>query len=304
MNDPRPPLSDDELSAHLDGEGAPDLADRIAAEPRAAARLEELRAAATAVSGARVDDLAPSVVDDLVRRALDAGPDVDGGASAAGTDADAVVTPLARPARSAPSLLVAAVVLVLVAAGLGLVYSGTRGGDATDTAASGGSATAERQADEAAPEVAEDADTSGAGSDGAAGGASPTTTTSTGAAAYAGIELPDLGTFDTPEALRSSLGPGFPASVPTARASTDAGPIEQIAVDRCAGLLREVLPVTADDPTHVGVARVAGETVLVYELVSEPDRTASTTTEAGAPATTLTTAVRPQACDPLFVFQR
>ncbi|MEZ5177416.1 MAG: hypothetical protein R2746_03800 [Acidimicrobiales bacterium] len=119
-----------------------------------------------------------------------------------------------------------------------------------------------------------------------------------------GVDLPDLGAFDTPEALRSSLADGFPADAPTGRAATSEGPIEQVGVDRCAGLLREVLPVTDQAPTQVGFARVGSETVLVYEFTAAPDRAASTTTTPGAAPTVLTTAVRPQACDPLFVFQR
>ena len=97
---------------------------------------------------------------------------------------------------------------------------------------------------------------------------------------------------------------GFPADAPTGRAATSEGPIEQVGVDRCAGLLREVLPVTDQAPTQVGFARVGSETVLVYEFTAAPDRAASTTTTPGAAPTVLTTAVRPQACDPLFVFQR
>lgn len=304
MNDPRPPLTDDELSAHLDGEAAPDVAERLAADPEAAARLEQLRGAAATLGAAPVTPLAADVVDDLVGRAV----------AAADRDAapDAVVAPLRPSRRSFPSVLVAAVVLVLVAAGLGLVWSGTHGGDPTDTASKG--ATAERQADQAAPEASGGGSvstTAAAGSGGDSGGSTasgaastpPTTAAADVDTSAAGVELPDLGAFETPEALRSSLATAFPATAPTGRGATDAGPLGQTAIDRCAGLLVEVLPVTGD-PTHVGFAQVAGQTVLVYEFTAEVDAAASTTTVPGAAPTTLTTAVRPQACDPLFVFQR
>lgn len=296
MNDPSLPLTDDELSAHLDGEGGPDLAARIADDPVATARLEALRAAAGAVRGATVPPLRADVVDDLLAGALAASGSAADGPS---DPAEHVVAPLAGRRRTGQPWLVAAVVLVLMAVGLGLVWSGTRGGGTDDTASSAG--IAERQLDESTTESAADGDSSAAeGGDAAGGSASPTT-----AAAEPGLgsdgeaaALPDLGPFETPEALRTSLADAFPDAAPT----TDAT-ITTSSVDRCAGLLREVLPVEGD-PTHVGVARVGTETVLVYEFTATADPGSTSTTVAGAPATTLTTAVRPAACDPLFVFQR
>lgn len=298
MNDPRPPLTDDELSSHLDGEGAPDLDARLAADPAATARLDQLRGAADAVHHAAVEPLPADVVDDLVARALEAAVATGGAPSEPG---DHVVAPLRGRGRTGPPWLVAAVVLVLMAVGLGLVWSGTRGGSTEDTATG---ASAGRSADEATRDAAAEGAGSTAGADGDASGgqeSSPPTTTSAEAglgSADDGVTLPDLGAFETSEELRSSLADAFPASVPAGPAS-----IAETAVDRCAGLLREVLPVEGD-PTHVGFAQVGGETVLVYEFIATPDEGSTTTTVAGAPATTLTTAVRPAACDPLFVFQR
>lgn len=306
MNDPLTPLTDDDLSAHLDGEGGPDVAARLAADPGARSRLEQLRTAAAAVREAPVPPLEPSLVDQLVTRALEA-PASEGDHPPA--PGDAVVAPLGTRRRADPQWLVAAVVLVLVAAGLALVWSGTRGGGADDTATS--AATAERQVDEAAPESAVDGAGSAAGGDTAAdadsGGSasSPTTLGPEAGLGYAGdgVALPDLGTFETSELLRSSLAAAFPADAATATATSSGQPITEVTVERCAGLLQEVLPVDGD-PTHTGVARIGQETVLVYEFTASADPDASTTTVAGAPATTLTTAVRPAACDPLFVFQR
>ena len=134
---------------------------------------------------------------------------------------------------------------------------------------------------------------------------SPPTTMATESlgSAEGGVALPDLGTFATAEELRTSLATAFPAGAATTTASSSDGPLTDTSVTRCAGLLREVLPVE-DDPTNVGFAQVGGETVLVYEFTATPDPGSTSTTAAGAPATTLTTAVRPAACDPLFVFQR
>jgi hypothetical protein len=303
MNDPSLPLTDDDLSAHLDGEGGPDLAARIADDPVATARLEELRAAAHAVRGATVPPLGADAVDDLLAGALAASDSAPDGRS---DPAEHVVTPLAGRRRTGPPWLVAAVVLVLMAVGLGLVWSGTRGSSTDDTASSAG--VAERQVDEDTTESAADGDSGGATEGGEAtsgGGAAHGSDSPTTAAAEPGLDsadeaadLPDLGPFETPEALRTSLADAFPAAAPTSDAT-----ITTSSVDRCAGLLREVLPVEGD-PTHVGVAQVGTETVLVYEFTATADPGSTSTTVAGAPATTLTTAVRPAACDPLFVFQR
>jgi anti-sigma factor RsiW len=299
MNDSPRPLTDEDLSAHLDGQGPADLAARLAADPAATARLHELRAAAGAVRDASVAPLDPDPVDDLVGRAL-AAPEPAAGRP---TDQeDQLVVPLAHRRRTGPPWLVAAVVVTLMAVGLGLVWSGTRGGGAEDTAT--GSSDLGLEVDEAAPESSGDG--AAADRDAPGDGASnpPSTTASDGlATAEEAVALPDLGAFETSEDLRASLATAFPASAATTTAASEAGPITDASVDRCAGLLREVLPVE-DDPTHVGFARVGSETVLVYEFEASPDPGSTTTTLAGAPPTTLTTAVRPAACDPLFVFQR
>lgn len=309
MNDPLPPLTDDDLSAHLDGEAGTDVVARLATDPAARTRLDELRAAAQAVTDASVTPLEPELADDLIARALDA----PAAAEDVATPGDeAVVTPFTGRRGASSQWLVAAVVLVLVAAGLALVWSGTRdtGGDdlASETAAS------EREADATAPEAGGDGaansaagsagDASSADTDAGAGSNAPTTATE-GALAYAdeGVTLPDLGSFDTSEALRTSLATAFPADVAAGPAVGPSGPITDAAVERCAALLIEVLPVEGD-PLNTGMARVSGETVLVYEFGAAPEAGSTTTTVAGAPATSLTTAVRPAACDPLFVFQR
>lgn len=307
MNDFSAPLTDDDLSAHLDGEGGPHVADRLASDPNARARLVELRSAADALRSASVVPLAPDLVDGLVDRALVASGSAQ---DPAGGPDDSTVVPLAERARRAQQWLVAAVVLVLVGAGLALVWSGTRDHGIDQTASSTGAA--EREADPSAPERAQDAGgaTAGAGDDTGGDtddtGSNPTTPSSDASlgSGERALPLPDLGTFATSDELRSSLAAAFPADTTSTSASSGGAPITEVSVERCAGLLREVLPVTGD-PSHTGVARVGDETVLVYEFTASPDHGSTTTAPTpGQPATTLTAAVRPAACDPLFVFQR
>lgn len=296
MNDAPSPLTDDDLSAHLDGEGGPDVADRLAADPAAADRLSELRAAADAVRAVPVVPLEAHVVDALVTRALAAPPSAADGPGAAG---DPAGRPLAGRRRANPQWLVAAVVLVLVSAGLALVWSGTHGGAADDTASSAG--LTERQADGPASDATESA---GSATAGTGGGDAATDGDGTAGSTGQAANLPDLGSFETSDALRSSLATAFPADAAAGTATSDGAPVTEAAVDRCVGLLREVLPVEGD-PTHTGFARVGAETVLVYEFTATPDHGSTTTsTIAGQALTTLTTAVRTDACDPLFVFQR
>ena len=107
-----------------------------------------------------------------------------------------------------------------------------------------------------------------------------------------------LGSFPTAAALRTSLAQAFPAEPAAAKPS-----VTTAALNRCAGLLQQVLPV-AGGPTHVGVATVAGETVAVYEFAGAPDATSTQSSTTLPRATTLTVAVHPAACDRVFAFQR
>jgi hypothetical protein len=86
-----PPLTDDDLSAVLDGEAPAHVVARAEADPAARARLAELRAAADFVA-APVAALPDDVVDRLVSRALDAADQAFD--DRPGTAAAAIATPL------------------------------------------------------------------------------------------------------------------------------------------------------------------------------------------------------------------
>ncbi|MCU1497609.1 MAG: hypothetical protein JWM47_1562 [Acidimicrobiales bacterium] len=305
MTDPRQPLTDEDLSALLDGASADGVAERVEADPRARARLDALRAAREAVAGATVAGLDRSAVDQLIGRALavadepTAGPD-------AGTGG--VVAPL-RPSRrhpgGVPPLLVAAAVVLLVGVGLVLVWSG-RGG------------TPDRDAASRATEITATADGADSGAKSSTAGAgdakgapatptqqelspySPPTTAATDATAgsngYA-AGLVELGRFETPEDLRGALKAGFP----TAARSTDLwaergdADLTEASVDRCDALVRALFEIEGQARQR-GVATVDGATALVYTyaytLDEEPD------------VTTLTAAADTKSCNVLVSFVR
>lgn len=288
MTDPRPPLSDDDLSALLDGEAAPDVAARVRDDPAAAARLEALRAAATAIHDLPVTPLPAATVDDLVGRALAA---ADGAATgpAPDDDPDAVVAPLRpRGGASVPRWLVAAAVVLLVAVGLSLVWSGRD--DRTETASTPPSA------QDQASEEALDEDGAGDGDGATSGGVQSEevpAATPDQAIPGRGTEVTDLGEFATLDDLRTSLARAFP----TDRAAVDgAAAPSAAAVLRCQQLMTEVF-VLEGEPTHIGQATVDGDPYLVYEFdaVSATD---------GTTPTTFLTVNDPTSCDAERSFER
>jgi len=303
MNDPTP-LTDDDLSAYLDGEVTDDLAARIEADDQAQDRLAQLRVAAVSLGARPVTPLAPSVVDDLIANALaaaDAVPPANQGDEAEAEEA-ADVHPLAPPrttGRGTPRWLVAAVIVVLMGIGLGFVWSGTH----SDTSKPSDLATSAETAKPSESKSAADSDAT-AGGDASASAAVPPHG-GTGTAGSASIPsvtdqttVIDLGTFANAAALRTALATAFPTQ------PVGSKPLVTVAaLDRCAGLLQQVLPV-AGAPTHVGVATVAGKTVAVYEFVGTTDATTSKSTTTVPAATTLTVAVHPSACDQVIAFQR
>lgn len=312
MTDHPAPITDEDLSAHLDGQAAPDMAQRIAADPEAQNRLEALRDAARTVADAPVPALDGATVDRLVGRALLVFDEAHG-------PTDPVLTPIASTQRSSsvdasdaphavrpyapqelvppaarrrlpPTWLVAAAVVLVVALGIGLVVTGrdrdrsdqgvnTALTESTDRDQGAASKSGEASADASAPQPSEH---------GGASGAAPSTTI--GPAFAAGAV--DLGRFDTAQALRTALATRFPDAPATA--SSGGAPVTA-AVQRCGTQVLVALNLKSN-PTHIGYATVGGRQVLVYEF--------ATTSYTDETPTTLIAAVGTQACDPVVTFQR
>ncbi len=284
MTDQPLPLTDDDLSAALDGEADAATVARIAEDPAARARQAELAAAAALLRTSRVPDLDAASVDELVATALD--------------------TPVAPPAsarRGPAPWMVAAVVAVLLAVGLGLIWSGRNGSEKLDTA--GG---------RVASDASSSAETSNKSADTAAlsggSGDAPTTTvipghgpaTTTGPSAPLGSGSTDvvaLGSFATGDELRTALATSFPETAAVSSDAPETAPATPTteAVDRCAAQVQVTLSLKGD-PLHQGYATVGAKQVLVYEF-------ASTSYANGSP-TTLVAAVGAEACDQVVVFER
>jgi negative regulator of sigma E activity len=284
MTDARiPPLSDDDLSAIIDGEADDDDVARFTGDAVAKDRVRELQAASDLLRTTTVESLPAASVDDLVAAALgaldaDPAPDED-----SVTDHDAATpvepVPLAsrRRGRSTSSWLVAAAVVILAGIGLTLVWGGTRGTTHDDQAADTASATSS---------------TAAAGRsnvDAAVGGAEPgASVEEKPKATVTATSLPDLGTYDSVADLRTGLKGGFPANaeaypVATAPTATD--------IERCAGQTYEIFEPEgiSDQPVREGAATVGGKPYLVF--VFDLDKPVGT-------ATQLYTAVEVVTCDP------
>lgn len=305
MTEPLPPLTDEDLSAVLDGEAGPEVVARVQADPAARARVDAFRAAGDALRQAPVDPLDAATVDHLIAGALasaDGAGTADGAATAdhdRGTDA--VVTPLAprRNNRGAPRWLVAAAIIALVAVGLGLVWSGVSN--------DGDSNLAQQTADQSG-DSSEESD-SGAGGGGDSGGAAiepeapdtegtggegpqaVPTTTGESASEDTIPDVVDLGGFASFDALRTALRTTFPAS---ATARENDGPSQE-QIDRCDTQMRQVFEI-ADGPVNTGIATVADQEVIVFEY----DRPSF----ADGRPTTFVTAVTPDACTAELSFER
>lgn len=270
MSDPDPTPDDLVVSAVLDGEASPAEAERVASDPRLAARLDQLRAVAAAVGGpvplvdpaVREAHLAAALAE---ARRLAAGPPTDGSRGEPVPPPPPPPPPVdlaaararRRPGTSRVLLSVAAALLVVVAAGAVLVRLGDLGG-------SGGGDEVATDADEARST----ADSPGAAEGGADDGASseaftpeagdatdensatPTTTADAPASAAGSIDpdLVSLGTFARAEGLTAAV---------RGRLVLDPTP-EPAGED----------PVCQDDfpvaTTLLGRATVAGEEGLVY----------------------------------------
>jgi 2-oxoglutarate dehydrogenase E2 component (dihydrolipoamide succinyltransferase) len=290
MNDDHPtPGSDEELSAALDGELDAERAAALAADPATAARLEQLAAVAAAVA-APVPPLPAATVDDLIAGAL-----------------EAPVAP-AAPAggRRGPSpLLVAAAITLLVAIGLGLVWSGRDDGATADLATSeqpadeaseasagadAGDGTAERSTGDGATEEGFSAESGELDSTGA-----PEATSTAPATGDDAAELVDLGAFPDGDALRAALAAAFPTAVTAPGAGDGTEAPTALQVDRCGEQLQVTLELGAG-PQRTGFATVGDAQVLVYEFAAPSFVDAS--------PTTLVAAVGVEACEQVVFFER
>jgi hypothetical protein len=272
---PSPSFSDDDLSADLDGELDAETHARIAGDPVARARQAELAAAAAFVA-TPVSPLDADVADRLVTTAA--------------------ATPRRR-GRGPTPWLVAAAVILLVAVGMTLVWSGRDTG--SDEASSQRTA-----ADAAEPETELDA-TEGTEAppttlspDAAAGaldGATPERgTSSESVTSGAPSTAPFLGSFDDADELRTAFATTLaPADEAEPPADVEV-PFDE-AFTRCAEQLAFTLDLDGD-PLASGYAVVDGMLVLVYEWDHE-------SFEDGRP-TTLVTAVGRDACDEVALFER
>lgn len=278
MNDRPTPLTDEDLSAAIDGEASDDVLARLAADPAAQVRRDQLLAARDLLAGSTTPTLAAAQVDALVGHAID------------GTSA--VPAPV-RGRRGPAPWLVAAALALLVALGLTLVWVGRGASDEVATSAdsaesSGGGASDEDAFDaiggHAAPEVAD-----GAGSD-----VAPTTESAAGL--QVDPSLVDLGTFEQPEDLRSALATSFPPFEGLDDGATERAVPRAAAVDRCAEQLQVALDLDEDQLGQAGFATVDGREVLVYEWSTESFQDGT--------ETTLVTAVGADACDEVVLFER
>ena len=301
--------TDDELSLALDGKADAALQARIDASPEAQARLEQLRAAATLVSGTPIPPLDAEVVDGLIATAVD--------------------TPIAPnqrvAARRGPTpWLVAAAVILLMAVGLSLVWAG-RGSEGDQANATfqtvGDSISAESSSE--APEEADAQFTeteAGAQASTGAGKASEAPPGSHGAGttlvpSTTSGDLPRiyLGSYPDGDALRSATASSLAetwrssgsiaaydrsttAEGPNGTSARGAGDVPSLAaVDRCAEQLRVTLSLKAG-PIQTGYALVDGASVLVLEFA------AVSSVDGGE--TTLVAAVGTDACDEVVIFER
>ena len=308
MSTDHPPFDDLDLSNLLDEEVPDHIAARLEADPAAQARLDQLRAVRDLVAGTEVPPLSGDQVDDLIAAALAAGDHTGPAAVDDRALADVVPVPRSRRTGGVPPWVVAAVVVVLVGLGLSLVWMGRDGGDAGDNMAfeeigasiavedsaadgdgAGGAdnrlyesdAAASAGAAELAPE-ATDAE------DGAA------TTTAPSGAPDGAPTLVNLGEFPDADALREHLREGFPEV-------GENGPLPETGVDddltaafRCLGKVDGLFEPTGE-PTDVGLAIVAGDPAVVYDLPYRTDEGRDTT---------IVIAVDEVSCIPVLSFQR
>lgn len=211
-----PPTPDDLLvSAVLDGIASPDEVQRVASDPRLAARLAEFRAVMAAVGGP------VPLVDTAVREAHLARALAEGVATTAAPPPPPPPPPLvdlaaARSRRDRPRsttiVSVAAAIILVVAAGAFLVRLGGSVESGDDSASSAGETRESTADDSDGADGAADAEEGSGGSeafspDNAETSPASPPSTSAADAPEAGVDasLPDLGTFARAEGLASRV---------------------------------------------------------------------------------------------------
>lgn len=227
------PLTDEDLCAVLDGEAPDELVERVRADAAAQHRLDQLRTASLHLRGAVPPPLDADTVDDLIARALADVP-------SSGPGSLATLQSGRRPS-SAPRWLVAAIVVVLAAIGLGLVWSGTR------PTGRGPVASSPTGAPDAALDDGADAERRSL-------------------VAQLG-PLAELGSHPDIASLRSELRTGIRTASGLDRTPTEGAP-DRDGVARCAIQVAELLESEnlSPSPAETGIATVDGQIVLVYEF--------------------------------------
>jgi hypothetical protein len=284
--DPPTPFTDDDLSADLDGEVTSAVHDAIEDDPAARARRAELARARALVASSSTPSLAPDVAERLLDAAIDA--------------ADRPLAPVAplRRWRGPAPWQVAAAVILLVAVGLSLVYTGR---DQVDDLAS----TAATSLDDGAEGEQLAGGSEGLdGSNGAGpealdlpphGGDLATSAPASrgGVAESAGPEATYLGSFGSADELRAALALVTEADQTVQAPAID--PPSVASLDRCDDQIQVVLEI--DAPASIrGYALVDGRVVLVYEY-------ARPSFADGTP-TTLVVGVGVEACEQVITFER
>lgn len=312
MNAHTEPLDDLELCSVLDGEASPEVLARLQNDPAGQSRLDQLRAAREAVGSSSVEPMEAATLDDMIGRALaELGKPSPAGTDSEGPGSD-VVAPLSRTAkRSVPSWLVAAVVVVLVGIGLGLVRSGTRS-DSEAKFETAGAAISSRsdpsELDESAgtdSALAVEESASDAAADDAAassplpeaeageGSAGLSTTTAPSTAPSAEAQLVQLGDFEDTDDLREHLRGGFPTE-PIVDTDRGDGVTDLAAASLCLNKVKGLLDLSGE-PIAAGLATVADQPMVVYELAYVTD---------DGRDTTVVMAVGELTCIPELTFQR
>lgn len=290
MTSSRSSPTDEELSAHLDGVGPPELGDRISADPNAQARLDELARTRDAVRSAPPAPLGDDVVDELVTNALATMAQPSRQQASGGPEPTAIGMPRSpsgemgdegeenRRRGFPPTWLVAASIAVLLAVGLGLVWNDTRGPSETFETASAGLDETSSGSDPAGSGRESGSDSDGVGMDPevstspheSSGSDQPAPTASDGAAPTIVADAPviDLGHHDDIATLRRTLVAGFPGESVSDDLSAGVD-VSAEEVERCGFqsqlLLRGDAPAVAQ-----GTARAGDEALLVYEFVVTP----------------------------------
>jgi hypothetical protein len=271
-------LLDELLSADLDGETSPQEHDRIESDPELRSRRDALRAAAL-IAAQPPSPLPPATVDRMVQRAIDEAHGEDRHSRASVRSFSSSQSARARW-RQTPAL-VAAVVVLLVAIGIGLIVT----------------APSRQPSDTASRGLASQEANKSAGATGDQG--SPTSTGSRSGASEGPTGTPNnlgfLGSFTSSTALRSALEAKLPSIQPVpapAGFHVSAGQ-----ADRCSAVIEAREPtLTRPNRLTTVAASLGGEPLVVLEYRARAVTSARTTTRV--------VALGAAACDEVLNFER